>query len=158
MVSGKWRVLKNDFSVDTEKGHAGVGGEPRYFIKFDNEPYKATFENEEGCTIIYLSVISNPDLIKPPGIFNIEYWEPKDRYSLHSFYNPENVEEWFDKTGIKDMPEVQTIYENMISFTNEIIETTQRCGFGVSEWAKEWLEYKKEERPFPDSHQPSVIK
>lgn len=146
MGAWKWEVLEDDFGVRAEEGYGGAGGEHRYFIKFKDEPYKAKFENGEG-SVIYLSVFSDPDLVKPPGMFNLEYRiEGRNDYELVSFSKTSQVKEWFDEKGITERPDIERIYAKMIHFTEDIIRVTTKHGFGISAWAKEWHEALEQSR------------
>jgi len=143
MPSWKWEVVEDDFGVKATEGTAGVGGPARYFIKYKDEPYKAKIVNEKSGAVIYLSLFSNPDLVKPPGMFNLEY-RTADYYTLDSFCDPEDVEKWLYEKGVERNIENRTdlhyLHILMKGFTKQILETTQRHGFGISHWAKEWLE------------------
>ena len=135
----RWEVIEDDFEVRTEEGYAGTGGEHRYFIKFKDEPYKVKVENEDG-SVIYLSVFSDPDLVKPPGMFNLEYRiGGRNDYELVSFSKTSQVEDWLDERGITERPDLWRIYAKMIGLTEDIIRITKEHGFGVSVWAEEWL-------------------
>jgi hypothetical protein len=140
MKPGKWRVARKDFRVRVQKAHAM--GEIRDVVTFNEEPYKAVFQNEYGSNVLSLSVFCNSDLVQPPGIFNIEY-RTKTYYFLQSFADPKDVEEWFDKKHIKYRPDVQEIYKKMITFNERILKATKRLGFGIEESNQEWLDSLK---------------